>query len=124
LLIAGNFKIYTNNNLRHVIISKEKGAPVEWCRVNPVILTGPTIIMPANAPHANAARLFVEWFLSPEGRRVDEQISGYGFANAGSGSRLSEQLKGLTLVVRTEEVMLRAIEMGLDNKFAELMTGP
>ncbi len=124
LLIAGNFKIYTNNNLRHVLLSRKKGAPVDWCRVNPIIITGPSVIMPAKAPHTNAARLFVEWFLSPDGRRVDEQFSGYGFADAGSGSKLSEILKGHTLVIRTEEVILKAVEMGLDNKFTEMLVAP
>jgi ABC-type Fe3+ transport system substrate-binding protein len=123
LLIAGNFKIYTNDNLRHVILSKEKGAPVDWCPVSPIIITGPSVTMPARAPHPNAVRLFVEWFLSPEGRRVDEQVSGYGFANAGSGSRLSEILKGHTLAVRTEEVILKAVEMGIDEKLSKILIG-
>ena len=121
LLIAGNFKIYTNNNLRHVLLSREKGAPVDWCRVNPIIITGPSIIMPAKAPHANAARLFVEWFLSPEGMRVHEQVTGYGFANAGSGSRLSEIVKGHTSVVRTEEVVIKAVELDLETKLREMV---
>jgi len=123
LLIAGDFKIYTNNYLRHVMVSRQKGAPVDWARVNPISITGPSIIIPATSPHPNATRLFIEWYLSPAGRKVHEDVSGYGFASPGSGSKLSEIVKGHTFVVRTEEVILKAVEMGLDDKFSKMITG-
>ena len=123
LLIAGDFKIFTNNFIRHVILSRAKGAPVDWCRVNPIILSGPNIFMPVNGPHPNAARLFLEWYLSPEGLRVHEQVTGFGSASAGSGSKLSEVIKGHTFAVRNEKVVAKAAEMGLDEKFSEIIIG-
>jgi len=55
--------------------------------------------------------------------KVHEDVSGYGFASAGSGSKLSEIVKGHTFVVRTEEVILKAVELGLDDKFSKMITG-
>ena len=123
LLIAGDFKIFTNNFIRHVILSRAKGAPVDWCRVNPIILSGPNIFMPVNGPHPNAARLFLEWYLSPEGLRVHERVTGLGSAMPGSGSKLSEVVKGHTFAVRTEKVVAKAVEMGLDDKFSKIIIG-
>ncbi len=123
LLIAGDFKIFTNNFLRHVILSQAKGASVDWCRVNPIILSGPNIIMPMYAPHPNAARLFLEWYLSPVGLKVHEQVTGFGQVNPASGSKLSEIVKGHTFAIRTEKVIVQAAEMDLDNKFSEIITG-
>ncbi len=46
----------------------QKGAPVRWIfpKPTPANLTVQTIS--ANAPHPNAARLFQEWAMSPEGQ--------------------------------------------------------
>ncbi len=79
--------------------------------------------MPAQAPHPNAVRLFIEWFLSSAGLHVHEQITDRGFAAPGSGSKLSEIVKGHTFVVRTEEIILKAGELGLDDKFSKIVTG-
>ncbi len=123
LLIAGDFMIFTNNFLRHVILSQAKGASVDWSRVNPIILSGPNIVLPMYAPRPNAARLFLEWYLSPMGLRAHEQVTGFGLASPGSGSRLSEIVKGHTFAVRTEKVVTKAVEMGLDDKLSEIIIG-
>lgn len=123
LLIAGDFKIFTNNFIRHVILSQAKNAPVDWCRVNPIILSGPNLIMPVNPPHPNATRLFIEWYLSREGLRVHEQVTGFGLPSPGSGSKLSEIIKGHTFAVRTEKVVNKAAEMDLDDKYSAIIVG-
>ncbi len=77
--------------------------------------------MAKRAPHPNAVRLFVEWLFSPQGMAIYEKITGYGAAYAGSGSRLAKTLEGLPLVYRTEDVVLRVIELGVIDRFAKTL---
>ena len=121
LLVAGEFKIYTNGYLRHVILSQAKGAPVAWARISPISITGSSFTLQKRAAHPNAARLFLEWQFSPQGLAVYEKVTGKGAASPGSGTMLAKALEGLTLVYRTEEVVLKAEEMGLDDKFAQIL---
>jgi iron(III) transport system substrate-binding protein len=121
LMVAGEFKIMGENNLRYAFEAQEKGAPVDWVRVRPVPITGGSFFMVKKAPHPNAVRLFVEWLFSPQGMAVYEKITGYGPAFSGSGSRLSKALEGLSLVYKTEEVMLKAIDLSLIDRFANIL---
>jgi len=49
---------------------KEKGAPVEWLALEPVIDKTHPLGVSARAPHPNAARLFVDYVLSREGQEI------------------------------------------------------
>ena len=65
LLVAGEFKILGEGYVHHVFQSHQKGAPVDWCRVSPVAVTGSSFTLWKKTPHPNAARLFLEGFFSP-----------------------------------------------------------
>ncbi|MFC1815442.1 ABC transporter substrate-binding protein [Thermodesulfobacteriota bacterium] len=53
---------------------KEKGAPIEWFAIEPVIVkTHPTGIS-SHPPHPNAARLFLDFLLSREGQKVISSV--------------------------------------------------
>lgn len=47
---------------------KEKGAPVNWVAVEPVLIHPLVGMVAKNAPHPNAARLFIDFILSKEGQ--------------------------------------------------------
>lgn len=67
LLAAGEFPLAVVF-VHHVERPKAKGAPVDWIKTFdplPAGIRGVTIS--ANAPHPNAARLFVDWYLSKDG---------------------------------------------------------
>jgi iron(III) transport system substrate-binding protein len=49
---------------------KAKGAPVEWGTPNPVVRTGMSIQLSANAPHPNAGKLFIDFMLSDEAQAL------------------------------------------------------
>lgn len=70
LLGAGEFYILVNNYLQNVIDAKEKGSPVEFFVLDPVILAAGPIAISKAAPHPNAARLFVDYCLSKEGQAL------------------------------------------------------
>ncbi|WP_137132745.1 extracellular solute-binding protein [Rhizobium sp. FY34] len=54
----------------HVPISKEKGAPVEWMRMEPLVSSASLIGLVKNAPHPNAGKLLIDFILSNPGQQV------------------------------------------------------
>jgi len=49
---------------------KKKGAPVEWVPVEPIVGRPQALAVAARAPHPNAALLFADFLLSPDGQKV------------------------------------------------------
>ena len=121
MMISGDFSVTAAGFVYHVLKSKAKGAPVEWARVNPVPVTGPALILNAKAPHANAASLFLEWVSSSQGLVAYDRITYYGAVFPGAGTRISNAVKGLNIIYRTEEVELQAMELGLVDKFSKIL---
>ena len=50
--------------------ARKKGVPVDWFALEPVIARANAIGIARRAPHPNAALLFYDYILSPEGQRV------------------------------------------------------
>jgi iron(III) transport system substrate-binding protein len=59
---------------------KQKGAPVEWYAIEPAIGRANGIAITRKPPHPNAAQLFADFVLSPEGQKILEK-GGYVPAN-------------------------------------------
>jgi iron(III) transport system substrate-binding protein len=53
---------------------KRRGAPIDWIAVQPVVARPQGIGVSRNAPHAEAARAFVDFVLSPEGQQLYESM--------------------------------------------------
>ena len=121
LLVAGEVKTLTWGYLRYVLPSQKKGVSVDWVRASPIMLSGPNIIMVKKAPHPNAARLFLEWLLSPQGLAAYEKVTFFGVAFPGTGTQVSKLLQGLKLLQFDEEVELKAVKLGLYEKFATVL---
>ena len=121
LLIAGEYKIQAQGYVYHVFQSRKKGAPVEWSRVDPVVITGSSFYMMKDAPHPNAARLFLEWLFSRQGLIIWDKITMKGAAFPGAGTMTSKALEGMNLVYRTEDTEFKIIESGVIKKFAQIL---
>jgi iron(III) transport system substrate-binding protein len=70
LLGAGEFALLVNNYLQNALDAKQKGSPIEWLALDPVIAAAGPVSINRNAPHPNAARLFVDFCLSKEGQEI------------------------------------------------------
>jgi iron(III) transport system substrate-binding protein len=121
LLIAGEFQIIAENFLRLVIQARQNNATIDWVRAHPVVITGSTLLLPKKAPHPNSARLFIEWLFSPETAPIYEKITGYGAAFPGAGTVVAKAIDGLPLVYRTEDVVAKATELHLVEKFSQIL---
>ena len=49
---------------------KKKGAPIDWTPVEPIVGRPQAVSVASKAPHPNAAMLFVDFVLSPDGQKV------------------------------------------------------
>lgn len=68
--IAGEYLVALQIFNHHTVISAKKGAPVDWIKMEPVTGTLSVISVHKDAPHPNAAKLLVEFIISPEGQQI------------------------------------------------------
>ncbi len=71
MLAAGEFAV-TPTVYAHRIqsLKDDKKAPVDWVRTNPVFESPVLVATAKNAPHPNAARVWVDWYLGPAGQQA------------------------------------------------------
>lgn len=69
-VIAGQYSIGLMTYNHHVVISRLKGAPIKWSKMEPLVANLGVVGMAKLAPHPNAARLFLEYMFSEEGQKI------------------------------------------------------
>lgn len=69
-VISGEYPLAVMILNYHATISAAQGAPVKWIKMEPLLESMSLVSIVKDAPHPNAARLFVEFMLSDEGQRV------------------------------------------------------
>jgi ABC-type Fe3+ transport system substrate-binding protein len=74
-VIAGEYPMSLQIFNHHAAISAQKGAPVQWLRLNPVTVTPGLEGLTKNGPHPNAGQLFVEFTNSKEGQMVFQKAN-------------------------------------------------
>jgi len=82
-LARGEYAVYLSSAHTDVIAQRQAGAPIK--QVRPEEGVGITPINQAlikNAPHPNAAKLWIEWSLSEEGQKI---LAAQGFAPVRKG---------------------------------------
>ena len=70
LLAAGEFPITMVSNANLILDLKKAGAPIEPIRISPVLLRPSLLLLAANAPHPNAAMLYLDFLLSKDGQNL------------------------------------------------------
>ena len=92
LLSTGEYAIGVGVYLHRVIEQQEKGAPVRWAPIN--LLADDSLIafniIPKAAPHPNAARLWMRWWMTPEGQDIIERVRKKGDPAPGTGTKASK----------------------------------
>ena len=74
LVAAGEVPVGLTMYSSNIIPLKRKGAPIDFVPVQPVVARPQGIGVAANAPHPNAAQLFADYVLSPEGQKLFESM--------------------------------------------------
>jgi iron(III) transport system substrate-binding protein len=115
---AGEFAIGIAR-VQHARAQQARGAPVAFRIPNPAVYSVLTAVIPKNASHPNAGRLYIAWLGSTEGANVYEKatLRGNPFV---TGSDAANDVRGLTLVSwnpRAQNVEERG---RLEQKFLQL----
>ena len=97
LVVAGEGVIDINIPAASVERMKERGAPIDWTALGPApaVMVGAGIS--AQAPHPNAAKLFLEFVLSREGQKL-MQTPGRLIARGDLANEQATMLKELKIV--------------------------
>ena len=74
--------------------AKKKGAPIDWFAIEPAVARANAVGVARNAPHPNAALLFYEYMLGPDG-----QNAMVGVDYVPTNTRVASPLKGVKIVV-------------------------
>ena len=69
-LIAGEYALALQIFNHHTVISAAQGAPADWIPMNPAFEYPSPAALAKDAPHPNAARLFLDFLVSPEGQAL------------------------------------------------------
>jgi iron(III) transport system substrate-binding protein len=73
--------------------AKKKGAPIDWFAIEPAVARSNAIGVARNAPHPNAALLFYEYLLGPEGQKAMVSID-----YVPTHTKIASPLKGVKIV--------------------------
>ncbi len=72
MVASGEIPVAVSIRQQRAVLDKSKKAPVEWAYGStPPTSSAAMLIILKNAPHPNAAKLYVDWVLSNEGQQVD-----------------------------------------------------
>jgi iron(III) transport system substrate-binding protein len=73
--------------------AKKKGAPIEWFAIEPAIARANAVGVAKRAPHPNAALLFYEYLLGPDGQNAMVSID-----YVPTNTKVASPLKGVQIV--------------------------
>ena len=108
----GEYKLALEIYAHHPLISKAKGAPLDTQMLDPVPSAVSTIQLAKNAPHPNAAMLFVDFALSKEGQevlRAAQYLSANPLVDTDPSLRkIIPRLNGMREIVFTPELMFES----------------
>jgi iron(III) transport system substrate-binding protein len=97
LIVAGEGVIDINIPAASVERMKERGAPIDWMSLGPVPATLVGAAIAAQAPHPNAARVFLDFLLSREGQKL-MQTPGRMVARSDLHNEQAAMLRDLRIV--------------------------
>jgi ABC-type Fe3+ transport system substrate-binding protein len=69
-VIAGEYPIALSIFNNHAVISAAKGAPSDWIKWDPAMAVFSVASITKDAPHPNAAKLFLDFLVSKEGQQL------------------------------------------------------
>jgi iron(III) transport system substrate-binding protein len=100
LLIAGEFPVLVGAYLQRLIMMKNK--PWGFVPLKEVYSTVPRqgYIVPSGAPHPNAGKLYMWWFMSPEGQALTDAERFKGNPAPGTGTGPSKYLEDHKMAVK------------------------
>jgi iron(III) transport system substrate-binding protein len=69
-VISGQYPLALMTFTHHAVSSAEKGAPVKWLKIEPLVGVLDVAVLLKGRPHPNAGKLFLEYLLSADGQTI------------------------------------------------------
>lgn len=69
-VIYGQYPMALSIFNHHAVLSAQKGAPVEWLKVEPISAPMHSVGLTRNGPHPNAGKLLIDFLTSEEGQKT------------------------------------------------------
>ncbi len=110
-VVAGEYPMTLQAFHHHAVISAAQGAPVEWIPFEPAMAVLSVIAVARDAPHPNAARLFVDFLMSEEGQKLlrDSDYIPVDPAIPARDPKLKPETGGFRAVYLTPEQLLAGL---------------
>jgi len=109
-LAAGEFAVSPTVYAHRVESLKDKKAPVEWVRTEPVYAFPLDLGIAKNAPHPNAAKVWTDWFFSAEGQQAVADIGRFP-ARPGIKTKPPGLLDGLKIYFGDPKSLIKADDL-------------
>jgi iron(III) transport system substrate-binding protein len=123
-VVRGEQSILLTASSRNIVEQRTKGAPIKFIKpVEGVAITPINIGVVKDAPHSNAARLFVDWVLSEEGQAASAEA---GDPPARQGARAAypeSDLTGVKILPRDDSESGTQAEVDRMQAWAKLFFG-
>jgi ABC-type Fe3+ transport system substrate-binding protein len=69
-VIFGQYPMALSIFNHHAVLSAQKGAPVEWLKLDPISAPMHSVGLTKNSPHPNAGKLLIDFLTSQEGQKT------------------------------------------------------
>ena len=92
LIAAGEIQVGLTVYSGNADSIKKRGGPIDWVAVEPIVGRPQAVAVARNAPHPNAALLFADFMLSPEGQKLLNELDRNPVEQA-RGRRCSREFK-------------------------------
>lgn len=104
LLAAGEFPLVAFMQVTKLEKIRERGGPVDWVPLDPSFATVSAVGIAKNAPHPNAARLLVDFYLSEDGQKSLRDIDKIPLRKGveADSKRVAELVEKTPLVIKYE----------------------
>jgi iron(III) transport system substrate-binding protein len=96
LVIAGEVPLSPTIFNSHVADSKQKGAPIEWVPLEPVVVNAGGVALSAHPVHPYASMLFLDFMLSEQGQKIYIE-HGYDSPRQGMSTGIGSDFKKVYL---------------------------
>jgi ABC-type Fe3+ transport system substrate-binding protein len=73
-VIYGQYAMALSIFNHHAVLSAQKGAPVEWLKLDPISAPMHSVGLTKNAPHPNAGKLLIDFLTSEQGQRTLAEV--------------------------------------------------
>jgi iron(III) transport system substrate-binding protein len=93
MVISGEVPLALNQYNYMPEQAKKKGAPIDWFAIEPAIARSNAVGVAKKAPHPNAALLFYEYLLGPDGQQAMVSVD-----YVATNTRVASPLKGVKIV--------------------------